>query len=169
MSYIKRFSDIKQIYSILDINDEYIKLSIDNHINYVYIFKISPLIILNSEDKIIYEILDKYEEFLRGLDIDYQIITMSQEIDINDYFNTNNIKDNDIKINLNESYNKMLKEVIKDKSIFEYSHYLILAKNSPVNNVEKYIQRLDNIVANVERVSKNEEIKKVIMKGVELI
>ena len=71
---MKKFGDIEEIFKIISVNENLIEVIINKSKKYCYLYEIEPIIILDDEDKSLILLLQKYEEFLRSLNLDLQII-----------------------------------------------------------------------------------------------
>lgn len=164
--YINRFFDITNIYEIISIGNGYFEIIIGNKKFYVYPFKIKPVILLSKNDKYIFELLNKYEEFLRNIDLNFQILITSREMQSRDFFSLKKENFSYEKAKFMEEYSKNLDEMLNGKDILSYDYYIIITSIYIIKDEEKYIRPLEEAGIDVEKISKKEEIEKIIMEGV---
>ncbi len=167
---MQNFSDITNLYEIVSIGENHYEMIIDNTRYYVYAFKVCPAIILNSKDKYILEMLNKYEEFLRTINLEFQILIINKKINGKDYFLLKqNESSDDLKTKLTEEYINNLDKLLNGKDILNYEYYLIIKSIKEVENVEKYILSFETIGINVEYLNSKEELQKLIIEGGNLL
>lgn len=169
MDSMQKFSDITSLYKIANIHNDHFEIVIDKSKWCIYAFKIIPIVILNGKDKYILEILDKYEEFLRGLDLEFQIITINRKMSSKDYFNFNYNADDEVKEMLKNVYTQNLDRLLNGINIQNYEHYLIIKSVDVTFNAEKYMQDLEKIGLAVEHLNSNEKLRNLILEGGDLL
>ena len=164
----KKYLDISNIYNVEEITTDYVRVNIGGENRYVYLFKLEPIIVVNSENIISNNISYKYEEFLRNINVPFQIIVSNKEIEFSEFFEVSVNQENEIKKRLVNEYMENLKELFKDKKIYITQYYLIISSNSLVENVENYIKVFEEGDMVVKKVDSKSEIKEIIMKGVDI-
>ena len=79
------FDDIKKVFNILDITDEYILVKNKESTNKIYIYEIEPVTFLNFSIDVQSNILNLYSEFLRESNFKFQIYISNRKINIQKY------------------------------------------------------------------------------------
>ncbi len=153
----KKFGDIHSVYNIVDITDEYIISKENDKINYIYIYEIDPIQIINISDDIKNNILNSYVSFLREMNVDFQILIINKKLKLDNIFSDNS----------KEKYDKYLQDMrvkIKEDKIFYTKYYIVVAlkKHDSIEEIDKIITLLKNCGCNVNRINTKKDIKNIL-------
>ncbi|MBR1883488.1 MAG: hypothetical protein IJ809_00820 [Clostridia bacterium] len=166
---IKKYLDISEIYDVSEILEDAAIVNISGIKKYVYFFRINPVLIIDKNDKRIYEIISKYEQFLRLMNLDFQIIMKNKEINVEDYFEISKEGKDEVKKEMIDEYMKNLKNLFNYSKIYAIEYLLVISTTTYVKNVENYLKILDEINMKCEKIVGIENISNYLMKGVEFI
>ena len=67
------YQDINKLYNLVDITDSYVLIKDNDVVKKVYIYEIEPVTFLNFSIELQNNILNLYNEFLRELNLEFQI------------------------------------------------------------------------------------------------
>ena len=148
---ILKYKDIKTLYQIVDINEEYIVTMYDNILTRVYIYEITPVVLFDINEERKNNILNKYKEILKQINFDFEVLMINQKFDIDKYINK--LKNNSL---VNE----------KNKSIYETIYYIVVSfaniNNLNVESVDKIIKKFADIGCNVTRISGKDNLVNIL-------
>jgi len=142
------YEDISTLYDIVDICDNYILAKKSNSLKQIHIYKIEPVTLLNSTKYVMDNILNTYIEFLRSMNIDYQIYMENTKVNMNDYFNHIVLTDqNANKEKLARIYKGELENFFNDNNIYIFNYYIVLTIDIKDNldEITKDIYNLEKI------------------------
>ncbi len=165
---ILKYKDIKTLYQIVDINEEYIVTMYDNILTRVYIYEITPVVLFDINEERKNNILNKYKEILKQINFDFEVLMINQKFDIDKYINK--LKNNSLVNEKNKSiyfeYVKELKEKILNENIYETIYYIVVSfaniNNLNVESVDKIIKKFADIGCNVTRISGKDNLVKIL-------
>ena len=166
---IEKYSDITSVYEILEINDEYTTIKVKNEKNYLYFFRFNPVLALKKDDRYLEDVLNRYEEFLRNLNIEFEIYIINEKIRHEDFFYINMNYEDERKKEMHEKYEIDLQGLINNSHIYIQKFFVIFFSKSKVENVGKYIEIFNESDVKCEMIRSKREIERIIMKGVDLL
>ena len=166
------YKDIFELYNIQKITDECIEVCINKIKKKVYIYEISPITILNISDEIVSNITNIYTEFLRELEIEFQILVSNQKLDVEKY-----IKDFmqfiDIDKNMSEIYVEYIEDIKKklyDEQLYNTKYYIITyIKNTSIKKEKEIMAtlcKLKQIGCNVKRIIGRNNLLKIMYNSI---
>ena len=80
-----KYNNIKQLYNITSVADKYIFVKERDVMKKVYLYEIEPVTFLNFSIDIQSNILNLYNEFLRELNLNFQIYISNKKVNIQNY------------------------------------------------------------------------------------
>ena len=86
-----KYNNIKQLYNITSVADKYIFVKERDVMKKVYLYEIEPVTFLNFSIDIQSNILNLYNEFLRELNLNFQIYISNKKVNIQNYIHHNNV------------------------------------------------------------------------------
>lgn len=142
------YEDISTLYDVVDICDNYILVKKSKGLSQIHIYKIEPVTLLNSTKYVMDNILNTYIEFLRSMNIDFQIYMENTKVNMNDYFNHIVLTDkNTNKEKLARIYKGELESFFNDNNIYVFNYYIILTIDSKSN-----LDEINKDIYNLEKV-----------------
>lgn len=164
-----KYEDISTIYNIQDICDEYILLK-NKELYQVYIYEVFPVNVTNLQEEQKEYIIEKYIEFLKKVNIDFQILVRTNKFDVDEY-----VKNIEERINANECKKEgIYKEYIENMKYFLVNqdiyilYYYIIAKKSQndTNNIESMIYSIENTGCKVNKMFGKEKLYSFIYENI---
>ncbi|MEG1705430.1 MAG: hypothetical protein RR290_02515 [Clostridia bacterium] len=140
------YEDISKLYNIISINEEYISIKHQNKIKHLHIYKIEPVVILNSSKANLQNIIQNYSEFLRSINYNFQIFIENEKVNINNYFKGINIEENSHKVAVIDMYKKEFENVLSQNNIYISTYYIAVSLNENDN-----VSELNNILYNLSK------------------
>ncbi len=169
-----KYNNIKQLYNITSVADKYIFVKERDVMKKVYLYEIEPVTFLNFSIDIQSNILNLYNEFLRELNLNFQIYISNKKVNIQNYIQ--NIKqainslDNPIVQNLSERYVNSISEELENQSIFTTKYYIVISvsTNEDINmdNVDNIISKLNFIGCNVNKICDKNILKNILYESI---
>lgn len=161
------FDDIKKVFNILDITDEYILVKNKESTNKIYIYEIEPVTFLNFSIDVQSNILNLYSEFLRESNFKFQIYISNRKINIQKYIkNIENCisKTGSVEyVELVSKYIESIKNQLQDEKVYTTKYYLVISiersSQSDINVVDNIISKIDNIGCNTKRITSKTEFE----------
>jgi len=150
---INKFKDIKEIYKIISVNNEYIITKSDNKLYKKYIYEVIPVTLLDFSVEVQNSIYMIYNEFLREMNLDLQIYISNKKMNIENYIDDlkNNIINQDkegIKIFLTRYLNDM-QDKLNIENIYITRYYIVITL---VQNNEQNIEEIDNVMKKLNKL-----------------
>ena len=154
-----KYKSIYDVFGNYEIKEDYIYVK--DKVNYysVYIYKINPLVLLDTFDQIKENIVLKYKEFLRQVNFEFQTIILNQKYcyeNYIDYLNHTEFEKNSFFYN----YTIYMKELFENQNIYETSFYMVIKiadnQNIDAENVDNTLNILNSIGCNIEKLSNND-------------
>lgn len=169
-----KYNNIKQLYNITSVADKYIFVKERDVMKKVYLYEIEPVTFLNFSIDIQSNILNLYNEFLRELNLNFQIYISNKKVNIQNYIQ--NIKqainslDNPIVQNLSERYVNIISEELENQTIFTTKYYIVISvsTNEDINmdNVDNIISKLNFIGCNVNKICDKNILKNILYESI---
>lgn len=166
--FIFKYKDIEKIYNISDITDNYIVLNNNNNIKKVYIYKISPITLINKREEIIETIVYKYKEILSIVDFDFQILIKNVPFNVDSYIQKVNKKINNNIIRnscMFKKYIENLKLSLEKEKIYDMEYYIMVIDSGNINfieNIDNMLKKFKLLGCNVIRVDNKKEICEIL-------
>ena len=158
------FKDIEKLYNIIDIKDCIISKT-DNTIIKSYVYKITPITILNLSKEHQNDIINKYIEFLRQTDMEFKIFIINKKLDIEKY-----IKEN---MKTPENNNKALKKIYRlyvenmkqklvEEKIYITEYYIVISfesNNIKIEDFENNLYKLNDVGCEIEKINNKKTLE----------
>lgn len=162
-----KYGDISKLYNILNVNEDSIDIKAEPT-RRVYVYKIEPILLINSKDDKINSIISRYTEFLREMNFDFEILIRNNKFNINDVFTNTKYELN--KYNLQYKtlfldYIKSMEEMFFDKEIFNIEYYLIISINNNFKVNEQKIRLCIEKIASIGCITKklvSQDLKNIL-------
>lgn len=162
------YQDINKLYNLVDITDSYVLIKDNDVVKKVYIYEIEPVTFLNFSIELQNNILNLYNEFLRELNLEFQIYISNQKVNISNYISK--IKEINKNSELANSYINCIKHELEKQDIFVTKYYIIVSyeRNNKVDieQIDSIISKLDYIGCNTKRVKLEKELCSILYKGI---
>ncbi len=169
-----KYNNIKQLYNITSVADKYIFVKERDVMKKVYLYEIEPVTFLNFSIDIQSNILNLYNEFLRELNLNFQIYISNKKVNIQNYIQ--NIKqainslDNPIIQSLSERYVNSISAELENQSIYTTKYYIVISvsTNEDINmdNVDNIISKLNYIGCNVNKICDKNILKNILYESI---
>lgn len=162
-----KYDDIGKVFNLIDITDKYILLKDKDKIKKIYIYEIEPVTFLNFSIDIQSNILNLYSEFLRELNLEFQIYISNKKINVQNYIsnlqNSMNKKGSKHYIELMNNYLVSIANQLENESIYTTKFYLVISLNREseyeLNSLDNIIKKLDTIGCNTKRIMSKSDLK----------
>lgn len=165
-----KYNNIKQLYNITSVTDKYIFVKEKDVMKKVYLYEIEPVTFLNFSIDIQSNILNLYNEFLRELNLNFQIYISNKKVNIQNYIQSikqaiSSIENPNIQ-NLSERYISSVSKELENESIYTTKYYIIISvgtnEDIAMDNVDNIISKLNYIGCNVSRICDKRTLKNIL-------
>lgn len=164
----KNFKDIVKLFNLQMITDEYILLNSKDNLLKVYIYEITPVVLLNYSYETQQSIISIYTEFLREFDFSFQIFIQNQKLDVDEYIE-NYVKffknDNKSQNNIFSEYLHDIKNKLLSEKIYTSIYYIIVSiENDKVNifDLDTIIYKLNETGVKTKRVNNKNDLTTIL-------
>lgn len=169
-----KYNDIKQVYNIASVTDKYISVKERDVIKNIYLYEIEPITFLNFSFDVQSNILNLYNEFLRELNLNFQIYISNKKVDIKNYIsNTQKAisKVNNLNVQrLSERYIDCIAKELENESIYSTKYYIIISVSTidtiDMDNVDNIISKLNYIGCTVNRICDKRTLKNILYESI---
>ena len=169
-----KYDNIKNLFNFIDITDKYILIKDRDKIKKVYIYEIEPVTLLNFSIEVQSNILNLYSEFLRELNLEFQIYISNKKVNIPKYIeslkNSMSIKNSFSYNNLLSKYISSITEKLEDEIIYNTKYYLVLSIDRDelidFSTVDYTIKKLNNIGCNVQKINSKRKIETLLYESI---
>lgn len=111
-----------------------------------------------------------YVEFLRELNLDFQILVVNRKMNVSryldEYTNNLNLMSNDMLINIYSKYIEEIRKKIIDEEIYETKYYIIVSIRDSnlqtVEDVDKIIYKFNKIGCEVKKINSKRKYEEVL-------
>lgn len=169
-----KYNNIKQLYNISSVTDKYIFVKEKELMKKVYLYEIEPVTFLNFSMDVQSNILNLYNEFLRELNLNFQIYISNKKVNIQNYIQTikqsiNSLENPNIQ-KLSERYINSISKELENESIYTTKYYIVIsvATNEDINmdNVDNIISKLNYIGCNVNKICDKVALKNILYESI---
>ncbi len=165
-----KYENINKIFNFIDITDKYILLKEKEKVKKIYIYEVEPVTFLNFSIDVQSNILNLYSEFLRELNLDFQIYISNKKINIENYIETiqKNIETKGSKeyVELVNNYILSIEEKLKQEIIYATKYYIVLSLNREsdvdISFVDSIIRKLEDIGCITKRIKTKERLETIL-------
>lgn len=169
-----KYDNIKNLFNFIDITDKYILIKDRDKIKKVYIYEIEPVTLLNFSIEVQSNILNLYSEFLRELNLEFQIYISNKKVNIPKYIeglkNSMSKKNSFSYNNLLSKYISSITEKLEDEIIYNTKYYLVLSIDRDelidFSIVDYTIKKLNNIGCNVQKINSKRKIETLLYESI---
>ena len=169
-----KYDNIKNLFNFIDITDKYILIKDREKIKKVYIYEIEPVTLLNFSIDVQSNILNLYSEFLRELNLEFQIYISNKKVNIPKYIeslkNSMSKKNSLSYNNLLSKYISSITEQLEDEIIYNTKYYLVLSIDRDelvdFSTVNYTIKKLNNIGCNVQKINSKRKIETLLYESI---
>ncbi len=162
------YQNINNLYNLIDITDSYVLIKDKNITKKVYIYEIEPVTFLNFSNELQNNILNLYNEFLRELNLEFQIYISNQKINISNYISK--IKEINENSQVSKKYIESIKRELEKQEIYVTKYYIIVSfereTNINIDQIDEVIYKLDYIGCHTKRVKLEKEISQILYEGI---
>lgn len=164
-----RYCDISSLFNITEITDECIVKKLNKVVKKIYVYNILPVTILSDNEEVKDKIVDIYVEFLKEINVEFQILLINKKLNIDEYVNKYFSKIENDKILEKELYNKYiidLKNKLTQEKIYNTKYYIIVSLNvndsTKIEDVDNIMEKLNKIGCKVKRLNKKSDYTKIL-------
>ena len=116
---MNRFKEIRNLYRIEEIKDDYVLLQINKKLEKLYIYEVHPMLFLDLSEDIQESVINIFNQLLRECDFNLQFIISNRKLDIQKYIRKYlQLKEN-VPIYTYNLYVQDMKEKLKQEDIYE--------------------------------------------------
>lgn len=170
---MNKFKDINSVYKIKYIADEYIVTQINKNEEKVYIYEVTPTLLLDMSSNIQNNIISIYNQLLRLCDFNIQILVINKKFNVEEYIKNYYHYLNNISNDIFNKYILDIKEKLKKENIYESIIYLIISENlkikSNIISYEKIIYKLEEIGCKVRKINGFKEQESILYRCINKI
>lgn len=163
-----KYKDIKELFKIEKIQNEYILAKLNKNSERIFIYKIKPVLFLDLSDNVQKNIIEVYRQFLSECKFKIQILISNNKLDVNKYVDEFLCSNDKLQAEIFEEYIADMKNKLIDENIYETSILVIVSENSKEStNVQEYdrvIYKLEDIGCRVSKIDNKNEIEKILYK-----
>lgn len=171
---IQRFKDIKEIYKIYGINDEYIIVKGENKTYKKYIYEIMPVTLLDFSIEVQNSIYMIYNEFLREMDLNLQIYISNKKMNTESYIKNLNdsiLRENNEKFKIFlTNYLDDLKEKLNYERIYITKYYIVVSldrkSEQNIEEIDNVFKKLNKLGCIVNRISKRKDFVNILYESI---
>lgn len=158
--FTSKYKNIKLIYSLESIEEGYVCIRNKEGLQKQYIYEVVPISILNFSDEKIYNILNCYVEFLKGINTKFKVIVRNFKFNEEEYISKHvvNCSDKIKNLDIYDKYIQDLREKISSQSIYTSKIYIcfICKGKDCKKEIEEGINKLRSVNLIIKSLSKNE-------------
>ncbi len=171
---IRKFKDIKEIYNINSVENEYLLYKCENKMYKKYIYEVIPVTLLDFSVEVQNSVYMLYNEFLREMNIDLQIYISNKKMNIDSYIEELrtkilNQKNENFK-NFLGNYLNDLKEKLKNENIYITRYYIIitmdLKNNDEIKDIDNIILKLNKLGCVVSRIKEHDKMLNILYESI---
>lgn len=165
-----KYEDINKLFNIIDVTDTYILLKDKDKTRKIYIYEIEPVTFLNFSMDVQSNILNLYNEFLRELNLEFQIFISNKKINIENYINNlsklinKNVSES--YVSMMNSYLQSIEKELENEMIYTKKYYIVISFNREsdydINQIDNIIKKLDYVGCNTKRIKTKRCLKSVL-------
>ncbi|MEG0872538.1 MAG: hypothetical protein RSE00_01560 [Clostridia bacterium] len=142
--------------------------------NKAYIYAITPITMLDLSIDVTNSILTTYMEFLRELNVDFQILVMNKKLDISlykkEYMKPIALSKNSKLTEVYKKYTADTLEKLKGENIFTTTYYIIVSqdveKEFCLEEIDITMFKLKNIGCGIKRIIEDLEIEAILYRSI---
>ncbi len=169
-----KYNNIKQLYDISSVTDKYIFVKEKEMMKKVYLYEVEPVTFLNFSMDVQSNILNLYNEFLRELNLNFQIYISNKKVNIQNYIqtikNTVNSLENPNIQKLSERYIDSIYKELENESIYTTKYYIVISVGTDedinMDNVDNIISKLNFIGCNVNKICDKRVLKNILYESI---
>ena len=165
-----KYESINKLFNLIDITDSYILVKNKEKTKKIYVYEIEPVTFLNFSMNVQSNILNLYNEFLRELNLEFQIFISNKKINVENYIRNLSklIEKSDKKayVDLMNNYLLSISKELENEMIYTTKYYIVISFEREsiydISQIDNIIQKLDNVGCNTKRINKKAELKKLL-------
>ncbi|MCX8075149.1 MAG: hypothetical protein N2749_06145 [Clostridia bacterium] len=163
----KKYGNIDSIYDIVRLENDHIIIDTKNK-RKVIIYEIIPVNILEKNIDIRTKVITKYIQFLRNIDMRFQILIRNEQIEIQNYYDIDlqNIVVNEKTKLIYKEYIEDMIKILREEQIYISKYYLIVSLNmkneTNILQVDECIYLLEQTGCIVRKMECIKQIKKFL-------
>jgi len=169
-----KYEDINNVLNFLNITDQYILLKDKGKVKKVYIYEIEPVTFLNFSIDVQSNILNLYSEFLRELNLEFQIYISNKKINTEKYiknFYTCIKKEGNKKyIEIVRNYIADITKGLENEDIYITKFYIVVSfpteNDRKIEVIDNIINRLGQIGCHISRIMSKSKLKYLLYESI---
>ncbi len=164
-----KYESINNLFNIMDVTDNYILLKDKNNIKKVYIYEIEPVTFLNFSIDVQSNILNLYNEFLRELNLNFQIYISNKKVNIQKYIQS--LKESVISDNaIIKKYIESISKELENDTLYSTKYYIVISvsreEDIDIESIDVIIEKLKYIGCNVRKVQNKKTLKNILYESI---
>ena len=153
---MNKFKEIRNLYRIEEIKDDYVLLQINKKLEKLYIYEVHPMLFLDLSEDIQESVINIFNQLLRECDFNLQFIISNRKLDIQKYIRKYlQLKEN-VPIYTYNLYVQDMKEKLKQEDIYETEMLIAYTENAKedtsIKKVDKLLLKLEEIGCKVKKI-----------------
>ncbi len=153
----------------MDVTDTYILLKDKNNIKKVYIYEIEPVTFLNFSIDVQSNILNLYNEFLRELNLNFQIYISNKKVNIQKYIQS--LKESLLNDNaIIKKYIESISKELENDTLYSTKYYIVISvsreEDIDIESIDAIIEKLRYIGCDVRKVQNKETLKTILYESI---
>ncbi len=169
-----KYDNISKLYNFIDVTNECIMLKHNEKTQNIYIYEIEPVTFLNFSIDVQSNILNLYSEFLRELNLEFQIFISNKKVNPDMYIKgiqKTMIKNSSKRyIELYNEYIASIKEQIEKEEIYTTKFYIVISLDNSssvdIITIDNIIKRLESIGCHVNRIVSKNKLKTLLYESI---
>ncbi len=165
---MNKFKEIRNLYRIEEIKDEYVLIQINKRIEKLYIYEIKPMLFLDLSEDIQDSVINVYNQLLRECDFNLQFLISNRKLDIQKYIEKYLEYKKNIPILMYNLYVQDMKEKLKQEDIYETQMLIAYTENAKedtsIKKVDKVLLKLEEIGCKVNKINEKEKYEELLYK-----
>lgn len=171
---MEKYSNISDLFGIIDITDSYILVKEKGIVKKVYIYEIEPVTFLNFSIDVQSNVLNLYSEFLHESNLNFQMYISNKKMNIKAYVDkikSNIRKDGSKKYKENvEKYILSIASTLENQKIYTTKYYIVTSLDSQDNiniiAIDKIIKKIDATGCICTRVTSKKKLEKLMYESI---
>ena len=167
MNFIEKFKDIRVLYNVESVENDFIYVKNKNEMLKEYIYEVIPINMLNSSVNEVYKILNLYIEFLKSFDVRFKILIRNYKFNKEEYIKRH-MNMCDFKNDNMELYNNYIKDLnnkIDNKEIYNLKIYMCILYNKDIKDIETSFVKLSSMGIKLNKLEKS-QIEELLYKTI---
>lgn len=163
---MNRFKEIRNLYKIEEIKDEYVLLQINKRLERLFIYEVEPVLFLDLSIDMQENIINVYNQILRECEFNVQIIISNKKLNIQNYIEKYLQYKKNIPYSMYKLYMEDIREKLDKENIYETQILISFIESAKeetkCDNFEKIIYKLEEIGCKIKKISNKKEYESIL-------